>query len=73
MALQFDLKKICQEIEKKSCRVHNKKPTANVVDGKINVAACCEAFHKECEKAIDDESLKQIDDQLFDGISSGTV
>lgn len=64
MPFQPDLKKICEVLEKTKCRVHNKKPNAKVVSGKIQITPCCDKFQKECEKIIDDETLKQIDAAL---------
>ena len=64
MPFQLDLNKICQELEKKKCRIHNEHPKARVMLGKIHVTTCCDAFQKECEKSIDDEGAKQIDKTL---------
>lgn len=55
-----------KEIEKMLCPWHMKHPTFEVsVKGELKITACCDEFHEQI--------IKKIDDQMFGGISSGTV
>lgn len=62
----IDLKQICKTLEQKSCRTHNKKPTATVSGQSIKLSCCCDNFQKELEKQIDVEVSKQLDKSIDD-------
>jgi hypothetical protein len=58
--MQKNMQKVCDALEKKTCKIHNRKPTAKVNGSKIEINACCNKFHKELKRLMDIELDKQI-------------
>jgi hypothetical protein len=65
----IDLKKVCIELEKHSCKTHNQHPNATISGKKIDISACCDTFQDELERYLDEEISKQIDKSIDDKLN----
>jgi hypothetical protein len=62
--MAINLQEVCNILERQTCPIHNKKPTAKVNGNKIEINACCNKFKKELEELMGNEISKQTDDNL---------
>jgi hypothetical protein len=63
--MKKNLQEVCNVLEKKTCRTHNKKPSAKVNGSKIEINACCDKFHEELQRLMDIELDKQTDNNMM--------
>ncbi|MDB5197953.1 MAG: hypothetical protein JWP88_2324 [Flaviaesturariibacter sp.] len=57
----FDLKQVARELEKQRCAVHRQQPKVKVVDDKIDIASCCNAFQQKLIVQMQDGINNQLD------------
>lgn len=74
MELNFDT--IINELKSHECSTHHLKPIVKLINGKIDIIACCIQFHDQLVKILDNQVNNQIDDDLdniFGSMNSGTI
>ena len=62
--MNFDLKEIANSLETETCALHGQHPKAEVKDGDIQIAACCDAFNQELQEKIQVKIAAQLETSL---------
>ena len=62
--MTFDMQAIASSLETEICEVHQMNPKAVVMNGDIQISACCDAFNEELQGKLEARIAKQLEASL---------